>query len=271
MIGYDMKHIYNLEIFASKCIIEILMNDLLIFRADAKNGTSFTYPLNTELVGKNTLKIILYPVLLDSGLPSTPNDIMVEGAIKRYSIGDFTGPECGDLLSTIDIDDIKLSIDPESVSLKNLADMFPLNKSFQFENDEISFKDRIIDGTVIDNKDSIINYSFKILDIIKRQDLEAFWLEYKPKLDDYAIAYPHEFPDPKAWFVNFITTDFFPGGPNTEFKRDNIGLRSWCGGRIWEVFIKPYTPFFTNKGLDGDINSIEMFVGLVDGQLKIIR
>jgi hypothetical protein len=101
--------------------------------------------------------------------------------------------------------------------------------------------------------------------------MDALYKEYKPKIDDYVIAYPQEFPDPQQSFDNLFRNDFFPGGAITDFKQDDIGLKPWCDGRIWEIFVKPDQEFFKNKGLDGDINSIEVFVGMVEGSLKIVR
>ena len=266
-----MNYIYNVEMFACKCIIEIHMNGLCVFRIDATKGSSVTYPLNTELAGDNSLKLVMYPVLLETGILSTPADIVVEGAIKRYNTGDVTGPECGDLLMSIDIEDIQAAFDPEALSLQQLKDLFPLTKTFAFENEGISFKNRLIDAQIITDKKEVVEYAIKLRDIIKRQDLESLYIEYRPKLDDYALAYPEEFPDPESWFANLFRDDFFPGGPIVEFDRDDIVARPWCDGRIWEVSRKPYQPFFMNKGLDGDINMIELYVGRVDGKLKIIR
>jgi hypothetical protein len=247
------------------------MNGLCVFRADATKGSSVTYPLNTELAGDNSLKLVMYPVLLETGILSTPADIVIEGAVKCYNAGDVTGPECGDLILSIDIEDIQGAFEPEALSVQQLKDLFPLTKTFEFKNEGVIFKNRLIDAPVITDKNKVVEYALKLRDIIKRQDLESLYIEYLPKLDDYARAYPDEFPDPKGWFTNLFRDDFFPGGPIVEFDRDEIVTRPWCDGRIWEVCRKPYQPFFMNKGLDGDINMIELYVGMVDGKMKIIR
>jgi hypothetical protein len=267
-----MQSVYSLELFASKCINQVELNGLLLFRDNAVHGSGRSYPLNTELIGKeNILSVTVLPTLLDNGVVSTFEDIIVKGTIKKYNSNETTGPESGELVSEIDFADViaKKTRDVEPVA--NLASLFPLSTKITFDNDDLSFRNRLLDAPVITDEKSVLDYAEKLRDILARQDLEALYVEYKPKLDDYVMAYPTEFPDPRQWFVDLFKDDFFPGGPVTEFKRDDIGFRPWCDRRIYEIFVKPAQPYFLNKGLDGDINSIEVFIGMVDGALKIVR
>jgi len=267
-----MPRIYSLEVFASKCIVEITINGLFIFRADAKNGTSLNYPFNTELIGKgNEIKITAYPTLLDNGLPSSYSDVKILGTIKIYGENEITGPGAGQFVQRIEFSDVLAQRQMQAETITDLTKLFPMSKSFTFDNEGLSFKNRLVDAPVIKDEKILLDYAEKLRDIITKQDLEALWAEYKPKVDDYALAYPPEFPEPLNWFTDFFKNDFFPGGPITNFKRGDIGLRSWCDGRVWELFVKPAQKFFVNQGLDGDINSVEVYVSMVDGKLRIIR
>jgi hypothetical protein len=267
-----MPKIYSLEFYASKCIIEIAINGLFIFRSDAKNGTSLNYPFNTELIGKsNVIAVSLLPTILDNGLPSQIADIKMAGLVKKYEPGAITGPESGDLILRFSIQDAVAQLEAQASMGADITTLFPIKKSFSFDNEELSFKNRLVDAPIIKDEKAVLDYAEKLRDIIAKQDREALWTEYKPKVDDYALAYPQEFPDPLNWFIDFFKNDFFPGGPITNFKRGDIGLRSWCDGRVWELFVKPAQKFFLNQGLDGDINSVEVYVGMVDGKLRIIR
>ena len=267
-----MPSIYNIELYASKCILELTVNGLILFRADAKNGSSMTYPFNTELIGKgNEIKITVYPTLLDNGLPSSYSDVTITGTIKTYGENEITGPEGGQLVQRIDFSDVVAQKQIQAETTADLSKLFPMLKSFVFDNEGLTFKNRLIDAPVIKNEKLLLDYAEKLRDIIAKQDIDALWVEYKPKVDDYALAYPQEFPDPLSWFIDFFKNDFFPGGPITNFKRGDIGLRSWCDGKVWELYVKPAQKFFVNQGLDGDINSVEVYVGMVDGKLKIIR
>jgi len=267
-----MEPFYYLEVFANNCIIEITVNGLFLARSDAKNGSSLNYPFNTELIGKgNTVSITAIPTLLDSGAISLFSDVVINGALKKYQPGDITGPESGEIIAAIDFEEVKSEKSKDVTGLAALAALFPLQKSYVFDNETLDFKNRLVDAPVISDKEKLFDYGIFLRNLLERQDLNGLCKEFEPKLKDYGITYPNDLPDPIKWFKDFMTTDFFPGGPITGFSRDAIGLRSWCDGKIWELFIKPTTQFFSNRGDDGDINSIEIFVGLVDDQLKIIR
>lgn len=267
-----MASIYNIELFASRCAFEVTVNGLLLFRKNAPAGCSMTCPINTELVEKdNIVTISLLPTIIENGQLSRPEDIDISGTIKRYEAGDITGPEFGELIASIDFTDVVARSQIDSFTITDPAKLFPLTKQFVFDNEEISFRDRLLNAPVIKDEALVLSYAEHLRELLERQDLESLFLEYKPKLDDYAIAYPLQFPDPKKWFVDFFRDDFFPGGPITEFKREDIGLKAWCDGRIWEIFVKPAQKYFKNKGLDGDTNSVEVYVGMVDGKLRIVR
>jgi hypothetical protein len=267
-----MQFVYSLELFAGKCIVEVTANGLLLFRADAKHGVGKSYPFNTELVGNgNQVVITTIPTLLDSGTISTTKDIIIKGTLKKYKTGETTGPECGELITTIDFTNDITVKEAQAATPADLVKIFPLSQTITFDNEGVSFKNRLIDAPKISDKTILLDYAEKLRDILARKDLDALYKEYKPKLDDYVLAYPQEFPAPREWFDNLFGNDFFPGEPITDFKRDKIGLRTWCEGRIWEIFIAPAQPLFQTRGANGFISSIEVFVGLVDNNLKIIR
>ena len=48
----------------------------------------------------------------------------------------------------------------------------------------------------------------------------------------------------------------------TAFGRDQVGLRQWVGGRVWELYRKPGDPLF---------GGWKIYVGKVDGKLKVVR
>jgi hypothetical protein len=267
-----MEPIYYVEVFANNCIIEITVNGLFLARSDAKNGSSLNYPFNTELIGKgNTVTVATYPTLLDSGVISSFTDVIVNGAIKKYQLGDITGPESGEIVEIVDFEEVKKEKSENVSGLAALAALFPLKKSYVFDNEGLSFKNRFIDAPAIQDKDKLLDYGLLLRNLLEARNLDRLCAEFEPKLKDYGITYPQDLPDPVKWFRDFMQTDFFPGSPITSFDRNAIGLRSWCDGKVWELYLKPSTTFFSNKGDDGDINNVEIYVGLVGDQLKVIR
>jgi hypothetical protein len=267
-----MQFVYSLELFAAKCIIEVTANGLFLFRADAKHGVGKNYPFNTELIGKgNEIAITAIPTLLDSGVISTTKEILIKGTLKKYKSNETTGPESGELIATIDFADLIAGKEAQANTPADLAKIFPLSYTITFDNEGVSFRNRMVDAPVIQDKTLLLDYAENLRGILARKDIDALYKEYKPKLDDYVLAYPQEFPAPREWFDNLFGNDFFPGEPVTDFKRDSIGLRSWCEGKIWEIFVNPAQPFFLTRGSNGFISSIEAFVGLDNGCLRIIR
>jgi hypothetical protein len=268
------RPVYYVELFAKKCLIEVVANGLFLTRSNAKNGSSLSYPINTELIGAgNKVLIRAVPTLLDSGELSTIDDIHVLGTIKKYMPDDIIGPEAGELIGTIDLSEgiEQKKVDVEINPLK-LKDLFPLSQTIEFDNDDLSFRELLIDGKIIDDKDKVLDYAEYLRDLLAKKDMERLFKEYEPKLLDYKKAYEvPQFDDPADFFIEFMRGDFLPGGPITNFKRNEIGMRKWCDGRIWEVFVLPDNEFFTNTGLDGDINRVEVFVAMVNGSLKIVR
>jgi hypothetical protein len=263
---------YYLEVFANNCIIEVTVNGLFLTRSDAKNGSSLNYPFNTELIGKgNTVTVSAFPTLLDSGVISLFPDVEIKGALKKYQLGDIAGPESGEIIEVIDFEEVKKGKSENVTGIAALAALFPLQKSYVFDNETLDFKNRLVDASVINDKDKLLDYGVFLRNLLERQDLDKLCIEFEPKLKDYGVTYPQDLPDPVKWFRDFMRDDFFPGGPITAFDRDAIGLKSWCEGKVWELFIKPTMKFFSNRGEDGDINEMEIYVGLVDNQFKIIR
>jgi hypothetical protein len=267
------KAIYYIQLFAKKCIVEVIVNGLLVTKSNAKNGSSLNYPINTELIGLgNEVKISVYPTLLDSGEITNYKDVAITGTIKKYSPTDVVCPESGDLITEFDFTNEILQKDMDALSIKELKDLFPITKNIIFDNEDISFRSLFLESQKITDTKMILDYGEYLRDLLKNKDVEKLFYEYRHKLQDYKTAYESEqFNDIGDFFVQFMEGDFLPGGPVTNFKRDDIGLRSWCGGRIWELFIKPDREFFSNIGLDGDINTVEVFVCLIDNKLKIIR
>ena len=195
----------------------------------------------------------------------------MKGTIKKYNPDETTGTESGELVNEIDFEAVIAENISDIKPVANLPSGFPLSIKITCDNDDLSFRNRLLDTPVITDEKSVLDYAEKLRHMMACQDLEALYVEYKPKIDDYVMAYPSEFPNARQWFVDLFKDDFFPGGPVTDFKRDDIGFRPWCDRRIYEIFVKPVQPYFLNKGLDGDINSIEVYVGMVDGALKIVR
>jgi hypothetical protein len=128
-----------------------------------------------------------------------------------------------------------------------------------------------LEGPTINSEQRLRDYAAHLRSLVAREQAEALAQEFKPKLDDYSTLHPDSGKNFVEEFPQFLREEFFPGRPITGFDRSDVGVRSWCEGRIWELFVKPDQPFLKTKGGDGASNEIPVFVGEVDGALKVVR
>jgi len=254
------------------------INGMPFLNQEAKFSSSFASPFNANLVGQeNVVSITVLPALLDSGNLSTIGDVLVRGAIKRYAPKEICGPESGEMVHKIDFAQVvaerkKAFRFTGEIPDANLGVTLPLNFDFQFDNQEPpSFKDRFYEGPVIQDERLVLNYGLHLLKLLETKNDQQLYREFKPKLDDYNLAYPTFREDDAVTFPAFFREEFFPGGPITNLSVDQIGIRPWCNGRIWEIYAKPDLPFFRTSGLNGQVNEMEIFAANVDQQLKFIR
>jgi hypothetical protein len=63
-------------------------------------------------------------------------------------------------------------------------------------------------------------------------------------------------------------------GPFFEFDREDVVLNKWAEGRVWEINVDRAEgledTFFLARA-DGEVWTMDVFVGKVDGELKVVR
>ena len=97
--------------------------------------------------------------------------------------------------------------------------------------------------------------------------------EFSSKLKDYAQCYQLPFTEMKGQFREYLEDIFYVKNPLLNFERDEIFLRSWCDNRIWEIGIGPeYDPLLiTEPDENGKVFSTKVYVGFVNGKIKVVR
>jgi len=172
----------------------------------------------------------------------------------------------------IDFEKIKADQQKDTISLSDLQKLFPLSATYSFDNDNLSFKNRLIDAKPIKDEKMLVDYVEYLRNLMQKKDIAGLFEEYKYKLQDYDLAFPQDAEsDNKAWFIELMENRFFPSGPVDDFKREEIGCISWCEGRIWELFLKPDRALWSTRGINGKRIKIEVYAGLVEDKIKIIR
>ncbi len=260
---------YYIEITANSCICTTTMNGLGIDVLDATHTGSMQYPCNTELVGTaNKVEVQVVPSGLD---PATLDKIDVQGQVKRYPDEGFIGPEFGEVIASFSLDQT-LALLREN-PIVNIADLIPFSLSATFDSlDARSFADRLLTSLPIENPEILKEWAITFLSLLERRDIDSLFDLYEPKLRDYDLAYPlQKEPDNKVWFTRWLNDKIFPQHPVTKFRKDDLVCRKWCDGRVWEIGVKDGRPLWRTEGFEGKRTSVQIYVGFVEGTIKIIR
>jgi hypothetical protein len=260
---------YYIEISANTCTCKISINGLGIDELDAKKVGSVQYPCNTELIGKgNKVAVEVMPASIDL---TTLNKIAVEGEVKKYPDNGFIGPESGAVIASFSLTQTIEMI--KANPFANIADLVPFKITAEFDSEDApSLEDRLIKAKPIENAEALKDWAMTFRSLLEKRDIDGLYVLYEPKLIDYDIAYPaQKEPDNKIWFANWMNNKIFTQNPFTGFSRDVIETTKWCDGRIWEICLKGGQPLWSTEGLDGKRTKIQVYVGLVDGKIKIVR
>ncbi len=262
---------YYLELSANTCTCTLSLNGLGVDILDAKKVGSVQYPCNTELVGKaNKVTVTVMPATLDM---TTLNKIKAECVVKKYGPTDFIGPGSGQILSTFTLERRITEIKENPQELLKIADLVPFTISSEFDSEDApSFSGRLLEAKPIENPEMLRDWAMAFRMLLEKRDIEGLYALYKPKLLDYDIAYPEQKePDNRVWFANWMTGKIFPQTPFTGFRRDDLDLVKWCDGRIWEIRLKDGMALWRTQGLNGSRCKIQVYVGMVEGKIKIVR
>lgn len=262
---------YYLELSANTCTCKISINGLGVDVLDAKKVGSVQYPCNTELIGKaNKVAVEVMPASLDL---TTLDKIKVDGLVKRYAPTDMIGPESGQIITRFTLEQTIAGIKADPVKMLKIADLVPFTVSAEFDSEDApSLASRLMDAKPIENAEALKDWAIVFRGLLEKRDIDGLFALYEPKLLDYDIAYPEQKePDNKAWFANWMNNKIFPQTPFTGFKREDVDVVKWCDGRIWEIRLKDGNPLWRTQGLNGLRKKIQVYVGLVDGKIKIVR
>jgi hypothetical protein len=272
---------YYVEITITGCDALLVLNGLNIGRLKGVFGSSSYTPINTAMIkGVNRLNIQL--ALPEENLPLF-DQISARGLLKRYDEGDIVCPEGGEILLSFDFNDVKAEILAQGIPA-DIKDIFPLAKTVEFESESPDFTFRLLEADPVEDEEALLDWAIKFRDILSGMQPErpevardgairALYALYEPKLNDYDIGYPEAAEaDNFAWFAEWMNTTIIPRRPFTQFRRDQIGLTPWCEKRIWEITLKDGRYLWTTLGGDdGKMSQIRIFVGMVDGKIKIVR
>ncbi|MEZ5198027.1 MAG: hypothetical protein R2764_17060 [Bacteroidales bacterium] len=243
--------IYHLEVEARFCKVEAILNGFPILSLNGINPAVFSTPINIALIGKdNQIKFIITP---ENPL-DTESEYSIKGNIKEYEDFQMTGPDQGNVITSFSHE-------------KKLA------ATLQFDNKDFDFSKLLLEGKQFDDLEIIKDYAERLQKQLINKNTGALSNEFTPKMIAYGEAYNVEPEVLIEEFVEYLNDDFFPNKPLLDFSRAEILARPWCEKRIWEIGVGlDYREFMTTTpDEDGFEYALRIFVGMIDGKLRVVR
>ena len=112
-------------------------------------------------------------------------------------------------------------------------------------------------------------YAIELRDLLRSGKAEALYREVQPSVSDDRGFYQIAYSPGRDSALAHIERHWIPEW-RTDFEADDIRLRKWSGGRIWEVSqVRPdgrVKPLLYQRG-----SYLRIFVGEVGGELRVVR
>jgi len=261
--------VYHLELDVRHCRAELRLNDMPLISLTSHDPLPVTFapPINPFLVGElNIIDVEILPLVDDAGVPtSTFWDAKIEGNVRRFEKDDIFAPGAGDVVTEFTIPDELI----ERVREEELE--LPQHFSHIFSNEVIDFSGELSDAPPFHDRDALLDYAVHLRDLTAAGNVAGMLAEMDAKIQVWVAAYDETY-EAFADSLREELESFFAERPITDFERDQIELRSCCGGRLWELMKAPGLPLLqTGPDAAGGTTQLPIIVGLRDAALRVVR
>jgi len=141
---------------------------------------------------------------------------------------------------------------------------------YRFDNRDYDFSARLRAPAVGVPEAQLVDYALHLVNLFLRGDVGAFLDEYAYKTADLAVAYGRHTQEVQHEVYELVSKAMRDGLAHTP-AREDILVRSWCDGRIYELAIKPGRSLITTIAGDEGAMDVPIFVTLIEHRLRIIR
>ena len=225
---------------------QITINGFVVTEMGGKTGNG-SAALNPWLIGENELKADL-----KKADPSKPAEF-------AFGLSELVQ---GDMVSTTDKGKLF------SVEVKNkdfgANGKAPAAKKFK---SALDFKQNL-SGAGQAKESDVLSYAQKIYALFAKKDAEGILRESEIKINDYSKAFGGA--DMKTEMRRYLTEELFKSKLE---KLNPAALRAVAVGptkNIWHVF-NGNDQLIKEKSSDGSTSELAVYIGLLDGKLKIVR
>lgn len=260
--------IHHLEIVVGFARAEVRLNGLPVDEAVARNNVpvSVAPPVNPYLAGaRNVIEVVLDTSTGFDGKPLPFTRATFEVTVRRFVKGEVVEPGAGELVTRF--------VPPPEL-LAEIAEGKrppPVTLTHRFASPSVDFSAELLDAPPFTDEAALRDYAMRLRSLAVKRDVAGLLAEYEPKIHAWSVAY-EEPVETLAASMQGVLADFIGAGADVAFTPDDIVLKSWCGGRVWELRRTRGLPLLrTLPGPDGERTELTAFVAPRSGKLRIVR
>ncbi len=225
---------------------QITINGFVITEIEGKTGSG-SASLNPWLVGENELK-----AELKKADPSKPAEFAF--GLSEMVQGDMVSTTDKGKLFSVEVKNKDFSRDGRALAAKKFKSA-------------LDFKRHLSEAGQTKESD-VVDYAQKIYALFAKKDAEGILRESEVKINDYSKAFGGV--DMKTELRRYLTEELLKSKLN---QLNPAVLRAVAVGptkTIWHVF-NGKDELIQGKSSDGSTFSLPVYIGLLDGKLKVVR
>lgn len=152
------------------------------------------------------------------------------------------------------------------------AERNPLTVSTRFDNEAGPDFSRIFEEApklkdTPATRERLKEYAMRLRDLMAEKDTSALFQEARPLFTDHDTGTSYE----KDRVLRIIANNWFAQNWRLDFTRDEVGLRRWSSGRVWELYKASTGNELFVAGDEKETGLLDIYVAELDGELKVVR
>jgi hypothetical protein len=222
----------------------IFINDILISKGSQSAGTA---PLNIWLVGENEIRVELSKA-------DTSQSADFSLGVSDLKLGEAAST--GDKGSLLNI----------TISNEQFEKSATVKKSQKFSA-SLDFSQHLVATAAAKEKD-VAEYAAKIYSLFEKKDAKNILNEFSVKIQDYSIAFYNA--NMQTEFESYLKDDLFKSKLEKVNPANIKAQRVSANSNLFHIY-DGEKELLRSSNPDGSTAEMAVYVGIVDGKLKVIR
>jgi hypothetical protein len=156
-------------------------------------------------------------------------------------------------------------------SMRAWASRHPMTVSTTFDNKRGPDFSRIFEeAPVLEDtpatRERLKDYAMRLRDLMAEKDTLGLFHEARPLFTDHDTGTPYK----KGRVLKIISSNWFGQNWQLQLRRDQLGVRRWAEGRVWELYRRESGDELFMEGTEG-ASVLDIYVAEIDGQLTVVR